>query len=317
MRDKSLPLHTKYRPQNFDEFVGNRDTVESLQTILARTSGEVHSFLFTGPTGAGKTTLARIVATELGCSKQDFVEYNSASFRGIDTVREIANNCRYAPMIGKVKIYLLDESHKFSNDAQNALLKLLEDPPKHTRFILCTTDPEKLIKALWGRCTPFRVTSLLKREIMRILNWVCKEEGVEVPQTVLQKIVESSEGLPRQALLLLDQVIDIEDEKIALQVITNYSVYKVTVIDLCRKLLDPSSKWSDISKILSSIDDDPEKIRYSVLTYMTKVLLTSANDRAVNIIELFSNSFMYSDKAGLVSACYLTTKIKKDEKLFS
>ncbi len=308
-RDKRLPLHTKYRPANFDEFIGNESVVESLRTLLMRTSGEVRAFLFIGPSGSGKTTLARIIGNELHCSTKDFYEYNTANVRGIDTIREIATNACYLPLSGKVKIYMLDEAAKITNDAQHALLKLLEDCPQHVRFILCTTDPEKLIKTIKNRCTTFQVSLLRRPEIIKLLKWVCKEEKVELGQNLLTKIAVACEGSPRQALVLLDQVIDIEDEELAIQSIADITAIETNTIELCRALLNKGN-WQTVGGILQNLDDDPEKIRYAILTYMMKVLLGNNNtDRAAQIIDLFASSVMYSGKAGLVSSCYLATKI--------
>lgn len=308
-RDKRLPLHTKYRPQNFDEFIGNSSTVEALRLILSRTAGEVRAFLFTGPSGTGKTTLARIIGNELHCGERDLYEYNVASIRGIDTIREIASNCRYTPLTGRVKVFILDEAAKITNDGQNALLKLLEDPPKYVRFVLCTTDPEKLIKTIKNRCTTFSLSLLKRPEIFKLLKWVCKEEKIELGQDLLSKIAISCEGSPRQALVLLDQVIDIEDEELAIQSIVDITEVETNTLELCRAILDKSS-WKTIAGIISNLDDEPEKIRYAILTYMMKVLLNNnQGDRAAQIIDLFKDNVMYSGKPGLVVSCYLTTKI--------
>ena len=308
MRDKNLPLHLKYRPQNFSEIIGNETTVDSLKVVLSRETGGVRSFLLTGPSGCGKTTVARIIAKDLNCSERDFNEFNSANVRGIDSIREIAESCRYSPLFGKVKIYLLDEAGKLTGDAQYALLKLLEDTPKHVRFILCTTDPEKLIKTIRTRCSTFQFSLLRRNQILKLLKWICEEEKVKLSEKVLLRIADYCDGCPRQAVVMLDQVIDIVDEELSLQTLMENGIDEPSILDLCQKLLG-GAKWEVLAGVLRDINDEPEKVRYAVLTYMSKVLLSKSSDRAANIIDLFSNSFMYSGKAGLILAVYLVSKL--------
>ncbi|MFA5355252.1 MAG: AAA family ATPase [Candidatus Paceibacterota bacterium] len=309
-RDESLNLYLKYRPDCFDEFVGNEATVQSLKSVVVRDKGEVRAFLFTGPSGCGKTTLARITAKEMGCHETCFYEYNIANLRGIDTIREMASSLTYLPMVGKVKVYLLDETQKMTGDAQSALLKILEDTPKHVRFLLCTTDPDKLLKTIRTRCTTFHVSSLQRSKIMKLLKWVCEQEKVAIGLPVLQKIAEYCDGGPRQALVMLDQIIDIEDENIALQAVLDTTVGEANVLELCQKLLSPGCQWKTLSGILKNIDDEPEKVRYAILSYMTKVLLNDKpSDRIPQIIDLFTDTFIYSGKAGLVMNCFLSTKL--------
>jgi DNA polymerase-3 subunit gamma/tau len=309
MRDENQPLHIKYRPSTFDEVIGNESTIESLKSILSRDKGEVRSFLITGPSGCGKTTLARIMAWSLDCSDRDFQEYNSANVRGIDTIREIANASIYKPLHGKIKVYLLDEIHKATNDAQNALLKLLEDTPTHVRFILCTTDPEKLLPTIKSRCATFHVSPLQRSKMMKLLKWVCTEEEIEVSKTVLQKVAECADGSPRKALVLLDQVIDIENEELALKAILDSSVDEQSIAELCQELLKTGNKWPVLSKILKGLDKEPESIRYAIINYLSKVLLDKDSDRVAQMLEIFLESWMYSGRGGLVSAVYLANRI--------
>ena len=144
------PLHIKYRPQTWDEIKGNEAVVEGLESQFSSKSkkNRPHVFLFYGPSGCGKTTLARIVKDELECSEANFNELNVANTRGIDTIREVIQFSHYSTFDGSPRIFLFDEAHKLTNDAQNALLKVLEDTPPKVYFILCTTDPKKIIKTI-------------------------------------------------------------------------------------------------------------------------------------------------------------------------
>jgi DNA polymerase III subunit gamma/tau len=301
------PLHLKYRPQSFDEVIGNKGTVESLKSILARKKGRPHSLLFSGPAGCGKTTLARIIKNELGCSDRDFHELNAANTRGIDTIREVGVNCQYSPSIGSCKIYLLDEAHKLTVDAQNGMLKPLEDTPLHVYFILCTTEPEKLIEAVRQRCTKFKVATQRRADITKLLNFVLESEGVEdFPVEAVKEIAKVAGGSPRNALVILDSVIDIEDPQVVMSSIIDFVVKQSSVKDLCEALL-ANKKWSEISKILSTIDSEPENVRYAVLGWMNTVLLKSGDVRAAEIIVNFMEPMMYTKKAGLTYACFACT----------
>ncbi len=306
----SGPLHIKYRPNSFSEFLGNRSTIESLKSVLSRDKDLPHSILFQGPSGCGKTTLARILKTELECSDMDFSELNMSNTRGIDTIREISSNCRYSPINGKSKIYLLDEIQRVTGDGQNALLKVLEDTPLHVYFILCTTEPEKLIITIRNRCTTYQISPLVSPVLRKLLDWVCQEEKVKIGDEVLKEIVRVSNGSPRQALVLLDQIIDIPDDKTALQAITDNTISEVQVLEICKLLLkDKKDKWKEMSVLIKGVNAEPESVRYAVLGYLASTLLSQENDRIANMIRLLSDSFIYSGRAGMVVALYLVCKL--------
>jgi len=311
--NEKLPLHTKHRPDTFDKVIGNADMMVSLRSILDRDEGVPHALLFYGPSGCGKTTLARIVANELRCSAHDFHEYNAADTRGIDTVREIAANCAFMPMSGPVRVYLLDECHRLTQDGANALLKVLEEPPSHAYFILCTTEPEKLLATIKTRCSAFQVRLLEPPDMTKLLNTVCEYEGAGFPAKIVKEIVYAAQGSPRNALVILDQVIDIEDDEQVLAAIGELALGEAEVIDICRAFMGQDSrvnKWKTVAGLLKKMDVDAETARHQIGGYLAAVLMKNGDLAVAEMLELFSESLIYSGKPGLVVACFLACQVK-------
>jgi len=267
--------------------------------------GLPHALLFTGPSGCGKTTLARVLKNKLRCSDHDFKEMNCADFRGIDMVRDIRASVNLAPMNGECRIWLIDECHELTKNAQNAFLKLLEDTPRHVYFFLATTDPGKLLKTIITRCSQIKVALVPDRELSKHLETIIKAETKTVPGDVLEKIVETAEGSVRKALVLLDQVIGMDNEKEQLSVIQRAEAEREGIA-VARALMNPRIRWPEMAKVLKETTEEPETIRWIVLGYMRSVLLGGGKlaPRAAGIIEEFSEPFYNSKAAGLTFACY-------------
>lgn len=306
-----MPLHIDYRPKTLKEMEGNLSTIESLSAVLSRKSDIPHAFLFVGPSGCGKTTLGRIVAKELGCTDLDLREIDVADFRGIDTIREIRNQARLKPLAGSVRVWLLDEAQKMTGDAQSALLKILEEPPAHVYFIICTTDPEKLLKTIRSRCMIFSVGPLGERQMTRLLKRIVTQEEVEeFPEEAYGLIHRASLGHVRAALVILDKIIDLPTESI-IKSIQSAGKEEAQVIDLCRLLLKRAS-WKEIAKALSNLPDgaEPESVRHAVLGYMNSVLMKEQNAQAFIVADNFENNFYNSGKTGLTLACFRSTVLE-------
>jgi len=305
--DNGSSLHLKYRPTKFEEIVGNEEVVDILKRQLSGEASQPlpHSLLFYGPTGCGKTTLGRIVANELGVRGADLREVDSADFRGIDTIREIRNQSRYSPLEGPYRAWILDEVHRLTNDAQSALLKILEDTPSHVYFILCTTEPQKLLPTILGRCAQFQVRTLTEREMLRLLRRVVAAEGESLEREVYQQIARDSMGYPRNALQILSQVLSVEPST-RLEVAKKAASAQSEVIELCRALVS-GAPWKKVANILQGLqDEDPERIRRAVLGYCQSILLNGQNAPAAVALEEFIEPFYDSGRPGLVLACYRT-----------
>jgi DNA polymerase-3 subunit gamma/tau len=222
-----LVLARKWRPRRFAELVGQEHVVRALSNALD--TGRVHhAFLFTGTRGVGKTTIARIFAKSLNCERGtsaepcgecnacrdidagrfiDLLEIDAASNTGVDDVREVIDNAQYMPSRGRVKVYLIDEVHMLSKSAFNALLKTLEEPPGHVKFLLATTDPQKLPVTVLSRCLQFNLKRLEEPQIQGQMTKILAAEGIPVEPGAIRQLARAADGSLRDGLSLLDQAI--------------------------------------------------------------------------------------------------------------
>lgn len=301
-----MTLYLKHRPKDFHQVMGNKDTVASIQSMLARDKEDIpHAFMLAGPSGCGKTTLARIIAGSLGCVGDDFVEVDSVDNGGIDKIRSIRKNVSYKPLYGTCRVWLLDECHGMEKKAQNALLKVLEDTPEHVYFILCTTEPQKMINTLMGRCSQFNVAPLNHSLMGKFLHRICKKEGVSISDDIIDQITEDSMCQPRNALNILDQIIDLEPELMEAAA-KQFAREQNKIIDLCQALFK-KAKWADIATILKGLEENEETIRRAVLGYCNAILLKKKNEQAFLVMDIFKEPFYDTGRPGLTWACYEAT----------
>ena len=306
-------LYKKYRPKTLEDVIGNKSVISSIRSSIA--SGNVpHTILLSGPSGCGKTTIARILQHELGCSENDYEEYNCSDRNGVDFGREVIARMRFKPMSGKCRIWQMDECHMMSTACANVLLKPFEDTPSHVYFILTTSEPDKILAAVKTRATHYVVSSLNEKQILQLIETVCVKEKIEISGTAKEQIVANCNGSARSALVMLDQIKGLDENEIA-EAIESIVDSQNQSIDLCRSLMG-GKPWREVSSILAGLKEDPEKVRRAVLGYARTVLINPRGgdcERAFLIIQCFQNSFFNSGAAGLAASCYdvVTDKDRK------
>lgn len=301
---EATDLYRKHRPRQFKDVIGNVEVVASIRDAL-KTNKLPHAIMMTGDSGCGKTTIARILNTKLGGKKNHYTEINASEKRGIQMIRTIGDTYRSVSMFGGCRVYVIDEAQGLTSAAQNALLKCLEDAPTWSYFVLCTTDPTKIIKTIHTRCTQYKLKALDKKEIKQLLDSVCdKEKTKKVSSKVVDRVFDISEGSPRKALVLLQQVYKLKTEDAMLDTIQK-SATRQQAIDLVRKLIQPKPQWSQVKELLKEMTDDPEMTRRIMIGYASSVCMGGGPlaKRSLMIYEAFRDMFV-GGRPDLVFACY-------------
>ena len=301
MTKNKLPLSRKYRPQTFDDMFGNIDEIKSLrETVKER---KVTTYLLYGDRGCGKSTCSRIIAKELGVGI-GLRELNISNTTGIDAARAIIADLRYQPSDGKGNVIILNEIQGASKAFQKSMLEILEEPPKNTYFILCTTNPEKLLKAVKSRCSQFRFSPLSMVTGRRFVKHILEQEKQTLEKDIIANLLKVTECIPRETLVLLDKILKVEPKR-QQKLINNYvaSDANEEVNVLCQLLLKKAD-WKIIAKVIKSIREEPETIRRQVMGYMGVVLLNSGKRQAAVVMECFRENFFDTGKNGIILACY-------------
>ena len=303
----AVELYRKHRPRLFKELLGQPEAVKTFKKWI-EDNKTPHAVLFTGPSGVGKTTVARILANKLKCG-ENLVEINAAEERGIEMTRDINRRKGAWPMGGAAcRVWILDECHRATGDAQSSLLKTLEDVPSHVYFFLCTTDPQKLLATIRTRCTEVKLAPLSSKDMTELIKRVLEKEKKTVPDTVRDRIIEVADGSARKALVLLHHALGLDTEAEQLKVILS-SDLKTQAIEIARALIN-KDKWAKVAGIVKGLEgEDAETLRWLVLGYAKSVLLSGGPKapRAFELICSFESNFYDSKHAGLARACWEVT----------
>jgi DNA polymerase-3 subunit gamma/tau len=321
----------KYRPSRFVDVVGQEHVTQTLKNALIN-DHLAHAFLFCGPRGVGKTTCARILAKVLNCqnlsedaepcntcsSCQAFndnasfniMELDAASNNSVEHIRALIEQVRFQPQQGKYKVFIIDEVHMLSQQAFNAFLKTLEEPPSYAIFILATTEKHKIIPTILSRCQIFDFKRIQVPRMVKHLNAICEEEGIEVEKDALHIIGQKADGALRDALSIFDRVVSFSGKKITYQdVIDNLNVLDY---DYYFKIVD-AFMMEDVSKVMLSFDDilrkgfDPD-IFISGLAEHVRNLLVCKDEATLQLLEVSDNlKSRYQTQANLAPASFLLT----------
>ncbi len=270
----------KWRPKNFDEIVGQPHIVATLKNAIQK-NRLAHAYLFAGPRGVGKTSTARILAKALNCKtgptitpcsqcpscieisggrSLDVIEIDGASNRGIDEIRVLRENVKFAPCSGKFKVYIIDEVHMLTQEAFNALLKTLEEPPEFVKFIFATTQPHKVIPTILSRCQRFDFRRISVMEITAQLEHIVSSEKIDVDKEVLFAVARSSDGSLRDAESVLDQLISFSQQKISLKDVVSVLglVEQEALFEITDKIIQKDAKA--VLGLLNSLIDTGKDI---------------------------------------------------------
>ena len=309
-------LYRTYRPSSFEEVVGQQHIVKTLRNAVKQNK-TAHAYLFCGPRGTGKTTIAKLLAKAVNCEHQDIapcgecenclaiqqgnhpdiVEIDAASNNGVDEVRDLIEKVKYAPLKGKFKVYIIDEVHMMSQGAFNALLKTLEEPPAHVIFILATTEPQKVLPTIISRCQRYDFTKVSENEIVERLKFILNKEKVRCDEEALRLVAQIADGGMRDALSIMDQCIAYAQNDITAAHVNE--IYGITTVtekiqmihwiferqaqQLLEKIRSLNENGADIKRLTSDLIEILKECVIYIYT-QDKTLLTKINEEEAQSI---------------------------------
>ena len=309
-----LALYRKYRPKTFEDVIGQDHIVKTLtnQIKLDRIS---HAYLFTGSRGTGKTTTAQIFARAINCehnengspcgkcetcenlskSNIDVLEIDAASNNGVDEIRELREKAKYPPVVGKYKVYIIDEVHMLSSSAFNALLKTLEEPPAHTVFILATTEVHKLPATILSRCLRFDFKLVALENLISLLKSILTKENIKFDEQALATIARAGEGSVRDTLSIADRCVSFAGDELTYQKVVEVlgAIEKETLIKVSEKILssDLGETLYELDGVLSS-GKSPLVFSNELITFMRDLLLIyTLKDKSREIVVVKDDIF--------------------------
>lgn len=290
-------LITKYRPKSFEEVIGQDDVVKSLKSAVKK--GLSHATLFTGGSGVGKTTLARILLIANGCTGGgDVYEYDAASFTGIDDIRALKVTLQTRPLGGRPKGIIIDEFHTLSKQSFDALLKVIEEAREWLYWVFCTTEPEKVRQTIRTRCTCYHLKAVHKDELHDLLVDIADKEEFKCSDEVIGVCAREARGSPRQAISFLAVCADIKNRAEAAALIQSADE-STEAINLAR-LLVKRADWSQCLECLGTLSElNGESIRHVVRAYVTTTILGTRKTKDAaylyKILDAFSTPFFSGD----------------------
>jgi len=291
-------LTLKYRPKDWSDMVGQDDVIKSIQSVLRKETKR--SFLFTGQSGIGKTTAARILVDKVGCRYNNLKEINGASHTGIDKMREIIEHVIHKPFgESNVIVVIVDECHQISKQAWQSILKIVEEPPEHVYWIFCTTEPSKIPPTIKTRCASFQFQPVKTDVILDLLIDVASNECFKTPEEVLRVVARQSLGSPSQALSYLAQCYACHNVKDACNAIQSANE-EGEAITLIRAVVKGGLTWSKAMRLLEPVrNQSAESIRLVMLQYLSTTAMGSkTNDqvgRVLEIMDCFSEPYNSSE----------------------
>jgi DNA polymerase-3 subunit gamma/tau len=308
MSENKMVLYRKYRPKSFKDFVGQEAVIKVIMNEIS--SEQIsHAYLFSGHRGTGKTTLARIFAKAINCQNRkgaepcnecpscreinegraiDLIEVDAASNRGIEEVKSLRENIRFAPSFLKYKVLILDEAHQLSKDATNALLKIMEEPPSYAVFILATTEANKMIPTVASRCQKFNFNRLDHDIIKEKLDRICEKEGIKMDQEAMDLLIHAADGSLRDAEAKLNQLISFAPEGVftADDVREVLGVSDIRLVIELVELLANKEKVKAIKFISDNMEkglDIPDFLKMTI-DYLRKIMLLRISADLIDVV---------------------------------